>query len=173
MKLKHFIITVALVGSGIMSAFAQRIAYVDSEYILTNMPEYNAAQKQLEDQSEKWQKEVDARYAEIEKMYRAYQDEQAMLSDEMRKRREDEIVQKERETKEYQRKIFGMEGDLFNERKRLMEPIQEKVTNAIQTISQRQNLDLILDKGSEATFLYANPQLDKSKDVLAQLGYKP
>lgn len=154
-------------------AFAQGLAYVDSEYILKHIPEYVSAQKQLEGMSEKWQKEVDGRFSEIEKMYQAYQQDQAMLSDEMRKKREDEIVQKERETKDFQRKIFGFEGDLYQERLKLIQPIQERVSKAIQAVAESQNLEIVLDKGSETTFLYANPALDKSNDVITRLGYKP
>lgn len=155
------------------SAYAQRFAYVDSEYILKHIPEYVAAQKQLEDMSAKWQKEVDARYANIEKMYKAYQQDQVMLSDDMRKRREDEIVQEEKNTKEFQRKIFGFEGDLYQERIKLIKPIQERVSKAIQAVAESQSLDIILDKGSEVTFLYSNPRLDKSNEVITRLGYKP
>ncbi|QNL49999.1 OmpH family outer membrane protein [Olivibacter sp. SDN3] len=154
-------------------AFAQRLAYVDSEYILKHIPEYVSAQKQLEDMSEKWQKEVDGRYSEIEKMYKAYQQDQVMLSDDMRKKREDEIVQKERETKDFQRKIFGFEGDLYQERLKLIKPIQERVSKAIQAVAESQNLEMVLDKGSEVTFLYSNPKLDRSDDVITRLGYKP
>lgn len=157
----------------VCAAFAQRFAYVDTEYILQHVPAYNAAQQQLDDMSENWQKEVDQRYAEIERMYRAYQDDQVLLNEDMRKRREDEIVDKEKETKEFQRKIFGFEGDLYKERIRLIQPIQEKVSNAIQAVAEGQNLDIILDKGSEITFLYANPRLDKSDEVITKLGYKP
>jgi len=173
MNIKKIGSTLALILLMSVSVFAQRFAYVDSEYILKHIPEYVAAQKQLEDMSEKWQKEVDARYANIEKMYKAYQQDQVMLSDEMRKRREDEIVQKEKETKDFQRKIFGFEGDLYQERLKLIKPIQERVAKAIQAVAESQNLDIVLDKGSEITFLYSNPRLDKSNDVITRLGYKP
>jgi len=154
------------------TSFAQRFAYVDSEYILTHIPEYVNAQKQLDALSTTWQKDIDAQFAEIEEMYQAYQEDQAQLSDDMRRRREDMIVNKEREVKELQRQKFGFEGDLFKERSRLIGPIQEKVTKAIQAIAERQNLDVILDKGAE-TFLYSNPKIDKSDEVIVQLGYKP
>jgi len=173
MSTKKILLTLAFVWGLGVAAFAQRFAYVDSEYILKHIPEYLSAQKQLEDMSEKWQKEVDARYASIERMYKTYQQDQVMLSDEMRKRREDEIVQKEKETKEFQKKIFGFEGDLYQERLKLIKPIQERVSKAIQAVAQSQNLDIVLDKGSEINFLYANPRLDKSNDVITKLGYKP
>lgn len=150
--------------------FAQRFAYVDSEYILNNIPEYTAALKQLDDLSTKWQKDVDAQYAEIEEMYQAYQEDQANMSEQMRRRREDMIVNKEREVRELQRTRFGFEGDLFQERERLLKPIESRVEKAIQAIAERQGLDVILDKGTES-FLYSNPELDRSDDVIKQLGY--
>lgn len=173
MNTKKIFLTLAFIFVAGASAFAQRFAYVDSEYILKHIPEYVSAQRQLEDMSAKWQKEVDARYASIERMYKAYQQDQVMLSDEMRRKREDEIVEKERETKEFQKKIFGFEGDLYKERLKLIQPIQDRVTKAIQAVAESQNLDIVLDKGSEVTILYSNPSLDKSKDVITRLGYKP
>lgn len=173
MNTKKIILTLAIILVTGVSAFAQRFAYVDSEYILKHIPEYVSAQKQLEDMSVKWQQEVDARYGSIERMYKSYQQDQVMLSEEMRKKREDEIVQKERETKEFQKKIFGFEGDLYKERLKLVKPIQERVSKAIQAVAESQNLDIVLDKGSEVTFLYSNPRLDKSNDVITRLGYKP
>lgn len=167
MKIK-FIITSAILFLS-LSAFAQRIAYVDSEFILSNIPEYVTAQKQLDELAAEWQTEVDKQFAEIEEMYQEYQEDQASMSAEMRRRREDMIVSKEREVKEYQRLKFGFEGDLFKERNRLIGPVQNRVTKAIEIIAERQDLDMILDKGSE-TFLFVNLRIDKSKDVLAQLG---
>lgn len=152
--------------------FAQRFAYVDSEYILSHIPEYTAALKQLDELSTKWQSEVDAQYTEIEEMYQAYQEDQANMSEQMRRRREDMIVEKEKETRELQRSRFGFEGDLFKERERLLQPIEARLEKAIQVIAERQELDLILDKGSES-FLYSNSKMDRSNDVIKQLGYQP
>lgn len=154
-------------------AFAQRFAYVDSDYILKHVPEYNAAQKQLDALSAQWQKEVDARFADIEKLYKTYQADQVLLTEDMRKRRESEIIDKEKEAKEFQRVKFGFEGDLFQQRTRLIKPIQEKVSKAVQAVADAQQLDMIFDKNSEIMLLYANPRLDKSNDVVTRLGYKP
>lgn len=165
------VIVLSIVASS--AAFAQRFAYVDTEYILKHIPEYLAAQKQLDALSVQWQEEVDNRFADIEKLYKAYQEDQVLLSEEMRRKREDEIVLKEREAKEFQRQKFGFEGDLFKERVKLIQPIQDRVAQAIQAIANDQSLDIVLDKGSEVTFLYANPKLDKSNDVISRLGYKP
>lgn len=142
--------------------FAQRFAYVDSESILQRIPEYTAALKQLDNLSSKWQKEVDAQYEEIEEMYQAYQEDQANMNEQMRRRREDMIVNKEREAKELQRTRFGFEGDLFKERERLLKPIETRVEKAVQAVAEKEGLDIILDKGTE-TFLYSNPKLDRSE----------
>src|SRR5690606_26314293 len=110
------------------TASAQRFAYVDTEYILKHIPEYLAAQKQLDALSVKWQEEVDNRFSEIEKLYQAYQEDQVLLSEAMRRKREDEIVNREQEAREFQRQKFGFEGDLFQERQKLIQPIQERVS---------------------------------------------
>lgn len=166
-------LAVALLVIASPTAFAQRFAYVDTEYILNHIPEYLSAQKQLDDLSVRWQEEVDARFAEIERMYQSYQEDQVLLSEEMRRRREDEIITRERETREFQRQKFGFEGDLFIEKVKLIQPIQERVSKAIQQIASEQALDVVLDKGGEVVFLYANPRLDKSDDVIKKLGYQP
>ena len=165
------ILVLSVVASS--AAMAQRFAYVDTEYILKHIPEYLAAQKQLDALSVQWQEEVDNRFADIEDLYKKYQEDQVLLSEEMRRKREDEIVLKEQEAREFQRQKFGFEGDLFQERVKLIQPIQDRVAQAIQTIATDQSLDIVLDKGSEVTFLYANPRLDKSDDVITRLGYKP
>jgi outer membrane protein len=169
---KIAIIALLLVLSS-FGVYAQRFAYVDSDYILKHIPEYNSAQKQLDALSEQWQKEVDIKFGNIEDMFKAYQADQVLLNSEMRKRREDEIVQKEQEAKEYQRIKFGFEGELFQVRSKLIKPIQERVSKAIQALADAQQLDMIFDKNSEITLLYANPRLDKSNDIITKLGYKP
>ncbi|WP_395626184.1 OmpH family outer membrane protein [Daejeonella sp.] len=169
---KIVIIALLLVLSGV-EGYAQRFAYVDSDYVLNYIPEYNSAQKQLDALSEQWQKEVDIKFAAIEDMFKAYQVDQVLLNGEMRKKREDEIIQKEQEAKEFQRLKFGFEGELFQVRSKLIKPIQDRVSKAVQSIAEAQQLDMIFDKNSEITLLYANPRLDKSNDVLTKLGYKP
>ncbi len=170
---KLALFTLFISALSVNSAFAQRFAYVDTEYILQHIPEYNAAQKQLDDISIKWQEEIDQRFTEIENLYKKYQEEQVLLSPEMRRQREDEIINLEIETKEFQRLKFGYEGDLFQEKIKLIQPIQERVAKAIQQIAAEQALDIILDKSGEVVFLYANPRLDKSDEVIVKLGYKP
>ncbi|WP_026898618.1 OmpH family outer membrane protein [Daejeonella oryzae] len=171
--MKKILLTLFFAVIGVTGAFAQRFAYVDSEYILKHIPEYNSAQKQLDAVSAQWQKEADAKFADIERLYKAYQADQVLLTDDMRKRRESEIIEKEKEAKEFQRIKFGFEGELFQQRSRLIKPIQEKVSKAVQALADDQQLDMIFDKNSEVTLLFANPRLDKSNEVITRLGYKP
>ena len=171
--MKRISITFLLVTFISIGAFAQRFAYVDSDYILQHIPEYNSSQKQLDALSVQWQKEVDARFAEIDKLFKAYQADQVLLTEDMRKRRENEIIKKEQEAKEFQKLKFGFEGELFQVRTKLIKPIQDRVAKAIQAVADAQQLDMIFDKNSDITLLYASPRLDKSNDVIIRLGYKP
>ncbi len=169
--MKKFILAIVLIVSA-FCASAQRLAYVDSEYILKSIPEYKSAQKQLDNISKVWQKEIDTKFKEIDKMYQAYQADQVLLSEEMRKRRENEIIDKEKEAKDYQKLKFGFEGDLFKERIKLIKPIQDKVAQTIKDYAEREDLDIIIDK-SNTTLLFGRPTYDKSNDIIAKLGYKP
>lgn len=155
-------------------AFAQKFAYVDTEYILKNMPEYKSAQNQLNVLSQQWQKEADANFAVIDKMYKSYQADQVLLTDDMRKRRENDIIEKEKSAKEYQRQKFGPEGELFQNRSKLLKPIQDKVTKVISELAKSKMLDFIFDKSTESTMMiYASSNYDLSNDVVIRLGYKP
>src|SRR5690606_41509175 len=152
MSMKKIIGLIALSIVASSATFAQRFAYVDTEYILKHIPEYLAAQKQLDALSVQWQEEVDNRFADIEKLYKAYQEDQVLLSEEMRRKREDEIVLKEQEAKEFQRQKFGFEGDLYQARVKLVKLIKDPMAQDIRAIANDQSLDIVLDKGSEVTF---------------------
>jgi outer membrane protein len=151
---------------------AQRYAIVDSKYILDKMPDYKQAQTKLDQFSEQWQKEIDNKQAALDKMYKDYEAEQVMLSDELKKKREDEIFVREKEVRDLQRQRFGFEGDLFRKRQELVKPVQDKVYNAIQKIAVARLYDFILDKSEGITVIFADPKLDKSEDVLKELGVK-
>ncbi|MBY0535901.1 MAG: OmpH family outer membrane protein [Chitinophagaceae bacterium] len=151
---------------------AQRYAIVDTKYILDKMPEYKDAQKKLDEFSIQWQREIDERQRTLDKMYKDFEAEQVMLSDELKKKREDELFMKEKELRDLQRKRFGFEGDLFKKRQELVKPVQDKVYNAIQKIAQARAYDFILDKSEGITVIFADPKLDKSEDVLRELGVK-
>lgn len=153
-------------------ALAQRLAYVDSEYILKHIPEYASAQKQLNELSIQWQKDIEQKFKDVEGMQKAYQADKVLLTDDMRKRREEEIGQKQTEANELQQKKFGYEGDLFKEKVRLIKPVQERIAKAIQEYAARESLDVILDKAT-VTFLYARPNYDRSNDIITRMGYKP
>lgn len=150
---------------------AQKYAFVDTEYVLKNIPEYNDAQSLLDDMAAEWQKEIEERYTEIDRLYQAYQAEAVLLPEEMKKKREDEIIKKEQEVKDLQRQRFGKDGDLFKKRQELIKPIQEKIYNAIEDIAVQQNYAIIFDKAGSLSMLYANEKYDLSDDVLSKLGY--
>ena len=150
--------------------FAQRNAYVDTQYIMNNIPEYKDAQDELDAMSKKWQKEIEGKYAEVESMYKKYQAESVLLPDDVKQKREDEIVNKEKEVKELQKQYFGSEGDLYKKRQELIEPIQEKVYNAIETIATTKNYAFVFDKAGGVTLLFGDPKYDISDDVLDEVG---
>jgi outer membrane protein len=153
-------------------ANAQRYAIIDTRYILNKIPEYKDADKKLQQIGEQWQKEIDDKQAQLDKMYKNYEAEQFMLTDELKKKREDELFVKEKEIRELQKKRFGYEGDLFKERQKLVKPLQDKVYNAVQKIAVAKSYDFILDKSEGITVIFADPKLDKSEDVLKELGIK-
>jgi outer membrane protein len=149
---------------------AQKFAYVDTQYILDNIPEFTEAQAQLDEISAQWQKEIETKFAEVDKMYKDYQTQSVLLPDDMKKKKEQEIVDKEKDAKNLQRTRFGKDGDLFKKRQELVKPIQEKIYNAIQEISTSNNYAVVFDKGGSLTMMYANPKYDISDDVLDNLG---
>lgn len=151
---------------------AQRYAVIDVKYILDKLPEYKEAEKKLNQASENWQKEIDNKQLELDKMYKNYDAEQYMLTEELRKKREDELFIKEKEVRDLQKKRFGYEGDLFKERQKLIKPIQDKIFNAVQKIAVARAYDFILDKSEGITVIFADPKLEKSDDVLRELGIK-
>ena len=157
----------------VTTAFAQRFAYVDSDYILKHMPEYASAQRQLEAMSVQWQKDVDAKYQEIDRLYKAYQADEVLMTPDMKKRRQAEIDDKQKSAKEFQRQKFGPDGELAQKSNEIIKPIQEKMTKAIQAVAENDDIDMIFDKNSEVMMLYANPRYNKSDDVIIKLGLKP
>ncbi len=151
---------------------AQRYAVIDSKYILDKLPEYKDAQKLLDQFSEQWQQEIDQKQAMMDKMYKDYEAEQVMLSDVLKKKREDELYNKEKELRDLQKKRFGFEGDLFKKRQELIKPIQDRVYNAVQKLATEKQYDFILDKSEGITVIFADPKLDKSADIIRNLGVK-
>ena len=156
-----------------LSNYAQKFAYVDTEYILSLLPDYKSAQKNLNEIAENWQKEVDQKYEDIDKLYKEYQAEKILLTADQQKQREDDIITKEKDAKKFQQDKFGYEGELFKKRQVLVKPIQDKVFEAIQKIAKDEVLDFIFDKSSDMTMLYSNAKYDKSDNVLTSLGVAP
>lgn len=167
---KHTFIFILFLASAMMG-FSQKYGYIDSEYILTRIPAFTSAQEQLDKLAEEWQNEIEAQYEVIESMYRNYQNERVLLSDEMKRRREEEIVNKEREVQALQRKYFGTEGELFEKRTELIRPIQDQVYKAVSEIAADGSYAVIFDVASSGTLFYTNPRFDLSDDVLKKLGY--
>lgn len=165
------LILIALVCFASVSQ-AQKFAYVDSDYILERIPEYASAEDQLEKLSVNWQSEIEEVYQQIDVLYKKYQADKILLTQEMKNKRESEIINKEKDAKELQRKRFGPEGDLYKKRTELVKPIQDKVYNAIQDFSNEKRYDIIFDKSSNLIMLFSNLDLDKSDDILKMLGYK-
>jgi outer membrane protein len=149
-----------------------KFGYVDTDYILSQIPEYKAAQSELDKTSINWQKEMEAKFAEIDKLYKAYQADAILLTEDMKKKRENEIINREAEAKELQKQRFGVDGELFKKRQELVKPIQDKVYNAIKAVAEKNGLGFILDKSGQISILYANTKYDRSDDVLVYLGYK-
>ena len=148
---------------------AQRYAVIDTRYILNKLPEYEDAQKKLDAFSTQWQKEIDEKQVVLDQLYRNFEAERVMLSDELLKKREDDLFNKEKELRDLQKKRFGFEGDLFKKRQELVKPIQDKVYNAVQKIAVARQYDLVLDKSEGITIIFADPKLDRSDDVLKEL----
>ncbi|MBI2284029.1 MAG: OmpH family outer membrane protein [Bacteroidetes bacterium] len=168
---KNVLLLMAFVALAI-AGNAQRYAIIDTKYILGKIPEYRDADKKLQLIGEQWQKEIDDKQAQLDKMYKNYEAEQFMLTDELKKKREDELFQREKEVRDLQKRRFGYEGDLFKERQKLVKPVQDKVYNAVQKMAISKAYDFVLDKSEGITIIFADPKLDKSEDVLRELGIK-
>ncbi len=154
------------------TAWGQRFAYVDTEYILDNIPEYQAAEREIEQLSVEWQAELEDMFARVDRLYREYQAEAPLLPDDMKQEREDEIIRLEQEAKELQMQRFGREGELFRKREELLEPIQDRVYNAVEEIASRGNYAVIFDRAGGVSMIYTDVRYDLSDDVLQRLGYR-
>lgn len=159
-----------LIACVFSNSFAQRWGYVDTKEILEKIPEYKAAEQEVEQISQKWQKELEAMYANIEKMYQKYEAEKVLLTQEVQRKREEEIINEEKKAKEFQRKKFGYEGELFKLREEKVKPIQDKLFKAIEDLSKEKRIDFMLDKSGAVTILYTNPEFDYTPQVLKKLG---
>lgn len=171
MKKTVFALLIATLAT--TSLLAQKFAYVDTKYILSHVPEYQAAQAEVNKLSAQWQKEIEAKYETIAKLETALQAEKILLTDEMRRKREQEIEQKKQEAKDMQKAKFGVDGELFKKREELIKPIQDQIYEAIQDVASTSALMVVFDKANHSNMLYTNPKHDVSDKVLKKMGLKP
>ncbi|MFV0392598.1 MAG: OmpH family outer membrane protein [Paludibacteraceae bacterium] len=169
--MKKILLTLFLLAGIGVVAQAQKFATVDMSYIMKNIPAFESANEQLNQVSKKWQAEIETQMKEVQQLYKNYQTELVFMSDEMKVKREEEIVSKEKATQELKQKYFGPEGELFKKRESLIKPIQDEVYEAIETICKDKNLDLVFDKNSSMSTIFVSPKLDVSDEVLKKLGY--
>lgn len=169
--MKKLAIALGIVVATCLGSFAQKFALVDMQYILRNVPAYEMANEQLNQVSQRWEKEVNAVAKEAETMYKNYEADMVFLTDEQKKKREEEIVTKENEAKDLRYKYFGPEGELYKKRQSLMKPIQEDVYNAVKAVAEEKGYQTIFDRASSQSIVFASPRIDVSNDVLAKLGY--
>lgn len=169
--MKKIALFVVLAAFAAIGAKAQKFALVDMEYILKNIPSYEMANEQLEQLSQRWQKEVEAVSKEADEMYKQYVADKVFLTAEQIKKREEEIVAKENSAAELRYKYFGPEGQLYQKRQTLMKPIQDEIYNAVKKLSEERGYQTIFDRASSANIIYASPRIDVSNEVLSKLGY--
>ncbi|MBD5318497.1 MAG: OmpH family outer membrane protein [Bacteroides sp.] len=169
--MKKIFLTLALMLACFAGASAQKFALVDMDYILSNVPAYEMANEQLNQISQRWQKEVEAVAKEAETLYKNYQNEMVFLTDDQKKKKEAEIVGKEKQAAELRQKYFGPEGELYKKRQTLMKPIQDDVYNAVKKVSEERGYQCIFDRASSADIIFASPRIDVSNEVLEKLGY--
>ena len=167
---KVFFVLVISILTAFSSNAQTKYAIINTKYILDKIPEYKEADKKLKALGDQWQQEIDQKQMTLDKMYKNYEAEQFMLSDDLKKKREDELFVKEKELRDLQKKRFGYEGDLFKERQKMVKPIQDKVYNAVQKLATARGYDFILDKSEGITIIFADPKMDKSDDILKELG---
>lgn len=169
--MKKLLIILFVAIAGTMAASAQKFALVDMEYILKNIPSYEMANEQLNQLSQRWQREVDQVYTDANNLYQKYLSDKVFLTAEQIKAREEEIVAKEREASELKAKYFGPEGELYNKRQTLMKPIQDDVYNAVKKVAEEKGYQMVMDRASSSDIIFASPRIDISNEVLAKLGY--
>lgn len=170
--MKKIVLSIAILCMSLGSIYAQKYAYIDSEYIMDNIPEYKDAQTEIDNLSKQWQKEIEQKFKEIDNLYKAFQAESVLLPEDVKKKRENEIIASEKEAKDLQKKKFGKDGDLFKKRQDLVKPIQDKVYNAIEKRAQEKNYIFVFDKAGSLTIMYADSKYDISDEILDDMGYK-
>lgn len=169
--MKRLLLILAVVIASTTAGLAQKFAYIDSEFILENIPEYADAKKEVDELSMQWQKEIEAKFTEIDQLYKKFTAEAVLLPDDIRTKREQEIINLEKAAKDLQKQRFGTEGDLFKRRQELISPIQEKIAAALESLAASENYAVIFDKAGSVSMMYTNPRFDISEEVLDKMGY--
>ena len=169
--MKKILLSLVLFAGIAFVSSAQKFALIDMEYILKNVPQYEMANEQLNQLSQRWQKQVEAVSKEADEMYKQYVADKVFLTAEQIKKREEEIVAKENSAAELRYKYFGPEGQLYQKRQTLMKPIQDEIYNAVKKLSEERGYQTIFDRASSANIIYASPRIDVSNEVLSKLGY--
>lgn len=169
--MKKLLLSLLILAGCAFGASAQKFALIDMEYILKNIPAYEMANEQLNQISQRWQKEVEAKADEAQTMYKNFQADMVFLTDEQKTKREADIVAKEKEATELRYQYFGPEGELYKKRQSLMQPIQDEIYNAVKKVSEERGYQCIFDRASSANIIYASPRIDVSNEVLAKMGY--
>ncbi len=172
MKRLLIITLMTLAGCCALNVQAQKFALLDMEYVLKNIPAYERANEQLSQISKKWQAEVEAVNNEAATLYKNYQNEVVFLSQEQKKARQEQIMNKELEAAELKKKYFGPEGELFKKRQALMTPIQDEIYNTVKEISELRGYSLVIDRSADNGIIYGSPKVDISNEVLQKLGYQ-
>lgn len=167
--MKKFSILVCAIILSATAAFSQKYAIVDTRFIFEKMPEYKEVQKTIDAQAATWQKEIDAKQSVLNKLYEDYDEQQTMMSADLKKKKEDDLFNKEKELRDLQKKRFGFEGDLFKKRQDLMKPLQDKIANAVKSLVAAEGLDMVFDKSEGKSIIFADPKLDRSEDILKYL----
>lgn len=169
--MKRILLVIAVIFVAATSGSAQKFAYIDSEFILENIPEYADAKKEVDDVSMQWQREIEAKFAEIDQLYKKFSAEAVLLPDDIKAKREQEIIEKEKAAKDLQKLRFGTDGELFKLRQELIKPIQEKIAAALESLATTENYAVIFDKAGSVSMMYTNPRYDISEEVLDKMGY--
>lgn len=169
--MRKILLIVLFTTLGVGISHAQKFAFIDTEYILKNISSYETAQEQLNILSKKWQSEIEKKQNEVKTMYQSYQADLAFLSAEQKTKRENQIVTAEKELAELNQKYFGPEGALFENRQKLIEPIQNQLYEAVKDIANAQGYSMILDRATTEGVIFVTPRIDISNEVLSKLGY--
>lgn len=169
--MKKVILTIIIALTGMITAQAQRFALIDMEYILKHIPAYEQANRQMESLSQQYQKEIEAKGQEAKSLYEAYQQSASTLSDSQRTEKENAIVAKEKEAADLRARYFGPEGEMTKKQKELITPIQDAIYNAVKTVATQQGYDVVFDRASDQSMIFASPRIDISNEILSKLGY--